>query len=889
MKRILLLAVTLTVAAGLARDLKYWQVSAVWDTNTSRVNWKDESGTQTYFADGDNVTIGLGFGMIAVSGNVNPANIEFKTPVSPDFVIEFAPNCYIGSQVLSMVKTGPGLLKFSATDNVTSAYGFQTGCPFEIQEGTLEIGGANNPGPFSGGPDGMEYQVRNGATFRVIRRNTLGSNAAGSEGSRVSVRVDNGGTFQLGPHENYNIGNTIKDLTLEGGANVKFAGLGDNTDVGTLRVLGTVKVANQAGNVQPVTIANPDNWRNIFFGINWNTATPTCFDVADVTGDDGADLIMNIPIARRHAAGETVTAGMVKTGVGTMQIKTTNGYAANGRIDVCAGTLEYNGNSIYSGAYDQWVCVNTNATLFFNGRRPFVLADGLMKTKFHIDHGTLKVADPDNVAGVYYLGDELVLDGATLDIDTVAIADTETVPGVVTFGGLLWFKGETPYDFSPKATRQANNRVSLGTDPRTEIRVDDITHDDTADVTIGYRLCDRFIEATQTTPLVHTPGGFVKTGAGRLALTKKCTFAGDMDVSNGVVSVERGDAQALNGQLSVTYLGDMTVEGRKITVAENGTLDFSNRAPFMQFDATQDDGGNRIRTETVAAGGMLKFRNVIGAVEFGPMTVAGGSVFDFTVPTSLYGPFNFRGTFRVTGDEPLAIGCPPEWADSGTGNYGRGGSLQLYPGQACVFDVGDVVTDGRIDFDLGLALTKYSDKDGVKYQDKYSYGFIKRGDGTMALSHTATQQRPRVFDGTATVEAGALLVNADYSQGGAFEVEAGAAIGGTGTISSLTLEDGAGFAGVAGQGGELVVNSDVALPETGVVKVTLPAGVDPATCGRTTLFRVAPGWNLTGTENIRNWQVFVEGREGVYFSVSVTPDGRGLRVGPQRGFFLMIR
>ena len=208
MKRILMVSVVLLAGVGWATDLWYYpNQSSGWIVGNTAKTWL-KAGTSEYasFQDGDNVTIGRGFASISVLGNVNPANIVFQTPATPDFTLAFAPNCYIGSRVLSMVKTGPGVMKISAPDNQTSAYGFQTGCPFEIQEGTLEIGGANNPGPFSGGPDGMEYQVRNGATFRVIRRNTLGSEG----GSRVSVRVDNGGTFQLGPHDGFNIGNTIK-------------------------------------------------------------------------------------------------------------------------------------------------------------------------------------------------------------------------------------------------------------------------------------------------------------------------------------------------------------------------------------------------------------------------------------------------------------------------------------------------------------------------------------------------------------------------------------------------------------------------------------------------------------------------------------------------------
>ena len=124
----------------------------------------------------------------------------------------------------------------------------------------------------------------------------------------------------------------------------------------------------------------------------------------------------------------------------------------------------------------------------------------------------------------------------------------------------------------------------------------------------------------------------------------------------------------------------------------------------------------------------------------------------------------------------------------------------------------------------------------------------------MALNHAL--RGTLEFDGTAQVDDGTLVVNDDFTRNGAtFSVASGAYLGGTGTVSTVTLAEGAGFAAFQNQKAPLTVTGNVSLPAAATVRIVLDGSGRHL---RNTPFLVSSG-SLSGTENVANWNVVVTG------------------------------
>lgn len=877
-----------------------WTGSAntTWDKATQ--NWKEASGDAACaFADGDDVTIGNATTAVTLGANVKPGSVLID--ISGPLALGFSGECKFLSGIGSFVKDGAGTLTVTASGGKQAFRDFNG--DVTIRSGALVFSGANQYASL-GGLDTGTFFVEAGATMQVLNRNCFGK-VDDINGCKASVVVRKGGTLKFGPDGTSHTGNTVKDLTLDGGS-FEFAGAGVGPKQGTLTVLGRLTVTGDVAQVMTDTTANDNNrvglaWQKDSAG-SATSAARTVFDVADVTGDDRPDLTFEKPLTRGPNVNNV--AGLVKTGAGRMRLaydgdaNSGGGYygrqlGPNGDVDVLGGVLEFAGAWTVpvpnAANVPHRYYIGTNATLHVSNPNcvttdVFTVDDPNVRTKMHVDHGTFLIDCPGFKTGHVFLPDELVLEDAVFQTTLDGFADDNYALGALTLGSLLHIKGTKAFELMPFEGMKNNRLALLDTKP-TEIRVDDVTGDDAVDATIGFKLCDRrYVRPGGT---ATRASGFVKTGAGTLLLTPTTTtlsmFSGDTEIREGIVRLDKANYDSKSfGTASYSFLGDVKNTNlnsdRKIIVSTNGVLEFCQRNMLDSY-TYGETGGNEITTEVVLRGGKIRFVGDNSANIFGDITVDGGSFEYGEAKGNKWGVMNFRGTFKVTGEKPLTLP---------TCDIPR---FTLYPSYACVFDIDDVTKSAEPDFVSWQIPAKPTDPkyyNGTPVDSKgtcytFTYGFIKRGAGTMVLEQSFGNDTD--FDAEARVEAGALVLNADFSKaGGTAVVSSGAAIGGTGKIAGATLAEGAGFVGTAGQRQPLEIGGDLALPATGFVDIRVPEGVDHETAKARVMTVTG---NLTGAQDLSGWTVTVNGKSES--GLQLFKSGKTLMAGHLSGFMLIVR
>ena len=204
------------------------------------------------------------------------------------------------------IKTGAGRMVLNASNSATGI--------FTVNAGTLSL-----VGDYAGDriPANGIVQVNNGSTLEFGSVNVVApdanyfvnpgstlTNAAGVNHVHVGAVQLNGATWTTDP------------------ASGSYDGENYQFDGATISVVGTAPsfITQQGG-----TAADR--------GISW--LTTATFDVADVTGNSAADLIVSTELENADSG----AAALVKTGAGTMKLAFTNSYT--GSTTVSAGTLEF--------------------------------------------------------------------------------------------------------------------------------------------------------------------------------------------------------------------------------------------------------------------------------------------------------------------------------------------------------------------------------------------------------------------------------------------------------------------------------------------------------------------------------------------------------------------
>ena len=642
--------------------------------------------------------------------------------------------------------------------------------------------------------DGNTYgtsTINTGTTLRVGAggaTGSLGSGAVTNNGSLVFNRADNlavgnaisgsgsvsveaaTGTVTFNSQKSYTGGTTITagvlDLTGGGGASGTIRGTA-NVNGGTLRLStgdatgyntgaaslttinlngGTLNVnttANQTlggavinmtgGSITGIASSNLDFFNNtsalnVLDSAVTSTISGTKINLRQNNGvtftvADGASAVDLLVSSTISNAGGFTDNNFKKAGPGTMQLSGGNTY--NTATEVLGGRLLVTGTLRDTSG----ITVSPGAVLELGGVNIFTGGHGseMANSKvITVNAGTLLM----NTGMDSRFGNITLNNGATWTSDRslgnydALLANTSTGAATVSVTG------------TGAATMNGSGGIHL--QGVQNFSVANTTGDAAADLSVTMRL-----DNPGTTG--GAAGGINKTGDGTMFLNNVGnSFAGDLIIAGGTIVTGTTQGGGVSG-----YLG--AVNGtRTISVGTGATLDFRSNNQF---------GGGGKTAATIPAinidGGTLTSTrfNILGNV-----TLNGGTLTqNNTSDAGAYQGFEFLGSVTIGGASVSTIS-----SSNSTGNH--------LSSSGTTFNVGDatVGTDLIVSAPLVNASGDYGSGPGA---------LVKQGAGTMVLSGA------NGYNGTTTVAVGTLLVNGTNSGSGAFGVDAGATLGGSGSIA----------------------------------------------------------------------------------------------------------
>ena len=441
------------------------------------------------------------------------------------------------------------------------------------------------------------------------------------------------------------------------------------------------------------------------------------------------------------------------------------------------------------------------------------------------------------------------------------------------YGDYVKFSGTKAFTlYSPSVPYPG---FAIGRFSQTKIIVDDMTGDSGDDL-----ICTLPVRGiTGRSDGQNAPGTFEKCGAGTMALNNSWnTFCGDVKVSEGVLRMAQG--RAVIGEASSCY-GNLTV-AHTVTVCDGTTL-------FVDGSDMQGQYYNNSRLTIHVNGGTLRHTmrtsNGCGPVIFENATLeySGCPGFEHweTVDgvdvkrTGYWPTFGFHGgvTFKGTNAYDLACIYVNQYDTVGSRiGCGANGMSDI-----CVEEI---TGDGRTDVNIGMPIadgpqwSMTETRNGKQYIIGVNHAavpasFRKTGAGTLALSARND------YTGATSVHEGKLLVNGSVTSS-AITVDAGAYIGGTGTVNAVTLADGAGLAAGVGQRARL--RAQTLTLSGGTLNIDIVRTADDPDLSSVAGIRVAEAESIVGTvENV----VVTYGGEPLpgVFSVRMTSHGIDLTKG----------
>lgn len=458
---------------------------------------------------------------------------------------------------------------------------------------------------------------------------------------------------------------------------------------------------------------------------------------------------------------------------------------------------------------------------------------------------------------------DLYLEGGTLDFQAKGANDTL---GLLLINHKLRVSGDTPYVIANVAGYDYQHIAINKTTP-TIFDISDVTGDGDPDLTLDISL---------TQDISGTPQ-LVKQGAGTMLMLKKNNiFKSNMVIKEGTVSLDyHNPAVAEFGTCSTTVLGDLTRSGRTITIQDTGKLEIKQRNIFVAYGADVNAGNTIVSEFIVANGGSIVLR---APSNFGPLTFNGGSLeLDETVNYQ-WGAFSVRGALKVCGSAPTVLKA-------------KGSQCRqiLYRDYATVFDVADVTGDAAGDFisDIPVVLPNYADyyTDSTTGQ-KFPYGFVKRGVGTMVTTADSKNVGAIGMNGEARVTEGTLQVDGNLGNSSAVVVSAGAYLAGTGTVNNVQIAVGGGFRCKAGQTESLKLLGNLAIGANPVIRIDNPDLVSEENVN-VKLLRVVG--NITGAENLADATVYLGDDVWEPGRYEVSCSGGILTVKRLKGLMIIVR
>ncbi|MDA8967127.1 autotransporter-associated beta strand repeat-containing protein [Akkermansiaceae bacterium] len=526
--------------------------SGTWDGATT--NWSSSvdgdvatgawtAGNGAVFSAGTDAT---GSYAITVSGAQSASALWFKdgaATVSGDGItltdqaIVRTDNDSIISSVISgsdgLFKVGSGTLTLGAVNTYTG--------PTVINEGTVTLGAINYVQPIN---PASEITINHGATLNVAS----GINSIQRNTGHAAIIVD-GGTLDYTAPTHGHMGNiTLKN----GGTWSASSGGGYNGE--NMMLNGTVTV-------EGTSASNINNFSQ-GLALNGNRT----FDVADVTGDAAADLIVAAELENNDGgAGD----GFTKTGAGTMVLNTFGSYS--GATNVTDGLLQVNATLRGTSS----MTASNGGTIELGAINIFVGGHGTELPASRVltaNAGSIVM----NTAFDGRFGNVTLSNGGTLTSNR-ALTAWDGLMGQTT-GGVA---AVLTVDGTGAATMDGTGGIHLNHVATFDVA--DTTGDAGSDLVVSMTLADG--------GNVGGTGGINKTGVGTMEINGSQTYSGATNVTEGELSV----LGAL-GLTDVVVSADAVISGTgtiggTLNVADAGKLDVSDGILTVTGAVTFNDFG----------------------------------------------------------------------------------------------------------------------------------------------------------------------------------------------------------------------------------------------------------------------------------------------------------
>ncbi|MGN6311011.1 MAG: autotransporter-associated beta strand repeat-containing protein, partial [Xanthobacteraceae bacterium] len=432
----------------------------------------------------------------------------------------------------------------------------------------------------------------------------------------------------------------------------------------------------------------------------------------------------------------------------TLQFKT-DGYTLSG------GTLALNPASGSAGTLN--IDNNVSTTI------ASVIADGTGTALKKVGGGTLTLAGANSYSG----GTQLL--GGTLSVSSDA--NLGAASGALTFdGGMLQVTGDT--------FRSTSRNIIWGVNGG------------------GFDIADSGNAFTVSQNL-DGPGALTKTGAGALRLSGANSYSGGSTVLQGVLTALTTRALG-TGPVSVAGSAGSSAELRFAGSASAGSLAISV-APGAESVLTFGDSASA-GSAAIAARGDIFFGDTASAgnatidarrgLSFNGsstagasnITISGGGFLEFHATSS-------AGSATITNNHFVNF-FGDNTADDATIINNVGGGVDISRLTSDGIGIGSLSGDGRVSLGaktLTLGGLGRNDTIGGVIQDgaRGSGGnLVKAGAGKLTLSGINT------YTGATTVNAGTLSVNGSIASSSLTTVEAGATLGGNGTVGNALVNGG---------------------------------------------------------------------------------------------------
>lgn len=370
-------------------------------------------------------------------------------------------------------------------------------------------------------------------------------------------------------------------------------------------------------------------------------------------------------------------------------------------------------------------------------------------------------------------------------------------------GCALLFTGDLTLGGTTPMALPGNRLLTFGSrSGPINITVPDLSGDDADDFIVNARICNSYFNANNA--IYNGRGAFRKKGPGRMSLTfKHNTCTGDIEVLEGTLALTGSPDIGVPYNYRVSTIGPVDGYPRTLTVKDEGTL-YTGNCCFglvntpMSFTLAVEPGGTLQLCEgqnnigqLFLHGGDIVYTN--GAqttwIEYALMTV--GKKLSFAgKPYDL----NRRGTHNV-----LYLGYTLDSvADDHPISASQPHLTNLW--SVVEMEVADVTNGQGVDAAIGLDMRDMVNMCYPTYgnsPNSYTYdpwkwcrfrdGIRKTGPGRLRL------YGPCSYTHTTEVAEGALLVDSSIASSSGVTVDAGALLGGTGVVSTVTFKDGGGL------------------------------------------------------------------------------------------------